>query len=46
MGNFFSGDPVVRGMSATDGRPRDRLGIRHVTVVPSNYDRDEDGDDR
>jgi hypothetical protein len=29
----------------SDTEPRTRLGLRHVTVVPSNYERsDEDGD--
>ena len=41
MGNLLSGTALIGGMSDTE---RARLGLRHPTVVPSNYERrDEDG---
>jgi hypothetical protein len=41
MGNLLSGDAVDEGMSDTESA---RLGVRHPTVVPSNYERsNEDG---
>jgi len=42
MGNLLSETAVTGGMSDTESA---RLGLRHVTVVPSNYERsDEDGE--
>jgi hypothetical protein len=45
MGNVLWSGTVGYRVSTSDGIQRARLGLRHVTVVPSNYERGDADDE-